>query len=111
MSDLDRELAARFRALATRDREGAPPFVVRAAVRRPSPLPAAAALAAGIVLAVAVVGRDDDSTSIAIAQAQSLSSWSAPTDGFLEPLDDTISGSSPSLTLSSVSLPDTRSLP
>jgi hypothetical protein len=53
----------------------------------------------------------DDSTSVAIARAQALSAWSAPTDEFLEPLDATISGSTPSLTLTSVTLPDTRSLP
>jgi hypothetical protein len=113
MSGADGELALGFRSLAERDRAGAPPFETRgAAARRVSPLPAVAAVAAGVMLALAVVTLyGDDSTSVAIARAQALSAWSAPTDEFLEPLDATISGSTPSLTLTSVTLPDTRSLP
>ena len=114
MSDSDRDLAARFRSLAERDRASAPPFLRASAVslHRPSPLPAAVAVAAGLVLALGVVGWvGDDSTSVAIARAQALAAWSPPTDAFLDPLGASISDSAPSLTFSSVTLPETRSTP
>ena len=114
MSESDRDLAARFRSLAESDRDQAPAFQGRRAAspRRPSSLPAALAVAAGLVLALVVVSRHgDDATSVAIARAEALSAWSAPTDAFLAPVDDSISGITPSLTLSSVTLPETRSTP
>jgi hypothetical protein len=106
----DRDL---FRSLRDDDAARAPSFAatLRAArAVRPEPvslLPALAAVAAGLVLALTVVSRvsDDGSLQAAIARAQDISSWSAPTAVFLD-LDDNLLDTTPTLTLSSVALPE-----
>ena len=106
----DRDL---FRALRDADAARAPSFAatMRAArAVRPEPaslVPALAAVAAGLVLALTVIPRvnDDGSLQAAIARAQALSAWSAPTAVFLD-TDDNLLDTTPTLTLSSVALPE-----
>jgi hypothetical protein len=110
------DLNGLFRALSAADRERAPAFAAtmrsaeaRArAPRRPSLLPAVAAVAAGTMLALSVVDRlaPEGSADVALANARDLAAWSAPTSVFLDPLDRTISASTPTLTLSSITLPE-----
>jgi|KBSSwiStaDraftv2_1062776.scaffolds.fasta_scaffold177760_2 hypothetical protein len=103
-----------FRSLRESDRNRAPSFAstIASARRAPRPvrasvLPAAAAVAAGVAIALAVVPRfgDDGSLQAAIARAREMSAWSAPTAVF-EPSDDSLLDSTPSLSLSSVPLPE-----
>lgn len=94
----DRDLQRSFDALRGADLEGAPGY--RALLRRPRATEtprstfrlAGAWAAGGLALAAAVAGvvillparRTDVPLDNAIAQAQEMSSWSAPTDTFLE---------------------------
>ena len=110
------DLSPRFRALASSDRERVPSFeaTLGAARRRPLPrerasaVPALSAVALGMILALSLVSRfgPDGSLPAAISRAEALSGWTAPTAVFLDPLDRTISDSTPTLTLSSVALPE-----
>jgi hypothetical protein len=104
-----------FRSLRESDRNRAPSFASTIASARHAPrparasvLPAAAAVAAGVAIALAVVPRfgDDGSLQAAISRAREMSAWSAPTAVFLEPPDDSLLDSTPSLSLSSVTLPE-----
>jgi hypothetical protein len=113
----DRELRVRFVALREHDAASAPHFsdvLLRFSARAPARrmrIAAIAALgAAAIVTAVALVARTrgvDRSLDAAIAQAQSLSSWTAPTDAWLTLSGLEIPNSVPTLSLSSVTLPET----
>jgi hypothetical protein len=112
----DRELRERFAALRDEDAAGAPAFseVLRGrttspATRRSRLIPVAVLAAAAVVTAVVLVkppGRGDGSIDAAIAQAKSLSSWSAPTDAWLTLSGLEIPNTVPSLSLSSVTLPE-----
>jgi hypothetical protein len=113
----DRELRVRFVALREHDAASAPDFsdvLLRLSASAPARrmrIAAIAALgAAAIVTAVALVARTrgvDRSLDAAIAQAQSLSSWTAPTDAWLTLSGLEIPNSVPTLSLSSVTLPET----
>ena len=100
-----------LRSLRDADRSTAPSFAaIRRREARPQrvhPLPALAAVAAGVVLALSVVPRvsDDGSLQAAIVRARDLASWSAPTAVFLD-VDDNLLDTTPTLTLSSVALPE-----
>ena len=98
--ELDRELLARFRALRSLDHAEAPPLEDswRAAERASASEASGAsrraagwaALAGAVAVAVAAVvlflPRTTDAPSIedSIAKAKEISSWSAPTDPFLD---------------------------
>ena len=112
----DRELRERFAALRDDDEASAPAFfdLLR---RETASAPArgrrflsvvmlgAAAVVAAVVL-VALPRGGDRSIQAAIAQAESLSSWTAPTDSWLTLSGLEIPSSVPSLSLSSVTLPE-----
>ena len=109
------EFRERFADLRDEDAAGAPPFsrvlrgrAPRPAARRPRWIPAAAlATAALTVVAIVRTSRGTDlALEEAIAQAQSLSSWAAPTDEWLTLAGLEIPDAVPSLSLSSVTLPD-----
>jgi hypothetical protein len=112
----DRELRERFAALREDDAAGAPVFSellrhrkASAAARRSRFVPVAVLGAAAVVAAVVLVAlprRADRSIDAAIAQAKSLSSWTAPTDSWMTLSGLEIPDSVPSLTLSSVTLPE-----
>jgi hypothetical protein len=120
MSDrFDRDLRERFAALREADAVGAPSFP---SVRRGRPaaprsrsiglLPAAALVATALVTAVVLMkapGRPASSADDVIAQATSLSAWTAPTDAWLKLSGLEIPSSVPSLSLSSVTLPQAAS--
>lgn len=113
----DRELRERFVALREHDAASAPGFsdllrrrTSRAPARRMRIAPIAVLGAAAIVTVVALVMWTRGvhrSLDAAIAQAQSLSSWTAPTDAWLTLSGLEIPNSVPTLSLSSVTLPET----
>lgn len=116
MNTDDRDLRELFEALRDADAARTPAMerVLRdRAVRTPSrlglwaPVAALAALAAitAIVLMRAPLGAAPSMDAV-VAQARSLSSWTAPTDDFLTLPGLEIPNSVPSLSLSSVALPD-----
>jgi hypothetical protein len=112
----DRDVRERFAALRDEDAASAPPFsgVLRGRTMG-SPLPrsrlipvtvlATAAIVTAVVL-VAIPRGADLSIDAAIVQAKSLSSWTAPTDAWLTLSGLEIPNSVPSLSLSSVALPE-----
>ena len=112
----DRELRERFAALRDEDAAGAPAFsdVLRGrttspTTRRSRLIPIAVLAAAAVVTTVVLVkppGGGDGSTEAAIAQAKALSSWTAPTDALLTLSGLEIPNTVPSLSLSSVTLPE-----
>ena len=112
----ERELREQFVALRDEDAASAPSFsgVLRgrttaSSARRSRLIPGAVLATAAIVTAVvlAVLPRGADrSLDAAIAQAKSLSSWNAPTDDWLTLSGLEIPNSVPSLSLSSVTLPE-----
>ena len=113
----DRELLERFAALRDEDAASAPSFsgslhgrTTRPPARRSRFIPVAMLATATAVTAVvlAVLPRGTDrSIDDAIAQAKSLSSWTAPTDAWLTLSGLEIPNSVPSLSMSSVALPET----
>jgi len=112
----DRDLRERFTALRDEDTAGAPPLsrVLRGREADPPARPArwisvaALVTAAALTAAVLVLRPRGAEPSIeeAIAQAQSISSWTAPTDEWLTLSGLEIPNSVPSLSLSSVTLPE-----
>jgi len=112
----DRDLRERFAELRDEDAGSAPSFsgVRRGRATSTSPrrlrfAPVAALSIAAILTAGAlvVVPRGPDrSIEAAIAQARSISSWTAPTDAWLTLSGFEIPDSVPSLTPSSVTLPE-----
>jgi len=111
----DRELREQFAALRDEDAGSAPSLarVLRGAAvappSRPSRTIAIAVLATVAVVTVALIvtpRRVEPSIEVAIAQAQSLSSWTAPTDAWLTLSGLEIPDSVPSLSPSSVTLPE-----
>jgi len=113
----DRDLRERFAELRDADAASAPAFsgLLRgrtpdSRTRRFRVVPVAVLAAAAIVTAVVLVPLrrgGDRSIESAIAQAKSLSSWTAPTDAWLTLSGLEIPSSVPSLSLSSVALPET----
>jgi len=111
----DRDLREEFAALRHEDAASAPPLscVLRGRTAAPpkhsSRLISIAALAtaAAITAVVLVKTPRGSAPSIeeAIAQAQSISSWTAPTDAWLTLSGLEIPNSVPSISLSSVTLP------
>ncbi len=116
----DRDLSERFAALRDEDAAGAPPLssVLRGREVKPASLPSrwlpatALATAAAISAIVLVLNPRGAEPSLdeAIAQAQSISSWTAPTDEWLTLSGLEIPNSVPSLSLSSVTLPETSNV-
>ena len=116
----DRDLSERFAALRDEDAAGAPPLssVLRGRQAKPAALPfrwvpaAALATAAAISAIVLVLNPRGAKPSLdeAIAQAQSISSWTAPTDEWLTLSGLEIPNSVPSLSSSSVTLPETSNV-
>ena len=112
----DLELRKRFTALRAEDEASAPSFasVVRGrtdapSVRRTRWVPVAALVSAAALTTVALLGpavRHEPSLDEAIAQAQEIDSWTAPTDEWLTLSELEIPESVPSLSLSSVTLPE-----
>ena len=112
----DRNLREKFAALRNEDAAGAPTLssVLRGREAIPPALPsrwlpvAALAAAAAVTAAVLVLNPRGAEPSLdeAIAQAQSISSWTAPTDEWLTLSGLEIPNSVPSLSLSSVTLPE-----
>lgn len=112
----DREFREQFAALRGGDAASAPSFsgVLRgrtssSPARRSRLVPVAVLVAATVVAAVVFVVLPrgaDPSIDAAIAQAKSLSSWTAPTDAWLTLSGLEIPSSVPSLSLSSVTLPE-----
>ena len=112
----DRDLRERFTVLRDEDAAGAPPLsrVLRGREAKPPTRPsrwipvAMLATAAAITAVVLVKTPRGAQPSIeeAIAQAQSISAWTAPTDEWLTLSGLEIPNSVPSLSLSSVTLPD-----
>jgi hypothetical protein len=113
----ERELREHFAALRDEDAASAPAFP--GVLRRKAPSSPArrvrfvsivvlgAAAAATAFLLVVLPRGPDRSIEAAIAQAKSLSSWTAPTDRWLTLSGLEIPDSVPSLSLSSVTLPET----
>lgn len=113
----DQDLRRRFAESRDADAAGAPSF--ESVRRRPAPsrparsvrlVSVAAAIAiAGLVAAVLMKSprNHPPSADEAIAQATTLSSWTAPTDRWLALSGLEIPSSVPSLTPSSVTLPET----
>jgi hypothetical protein len=110
----DRELRQRFAALREHDAASAPGFsdllrrrTASAPRGRMRFAPIAVGGLAAIVTAIALVHwvRGDRSIDTAIEQAKSLSSWTAPTDSWLTLSGLEIPNSVPTLSLSSVTLP------
>jgi len=112
----DRDLRERFAALRDEDAANAPSLmaVLRGRTIGPGAVRSrwipVAALASAAAVATAVLlrpgGRHETSLDEAIAQAQSISSWTAPTDAWLTLSGFEIPDSVPSLSLSSVTLPE-----
>jgi hypothetical protein len=112
----DRDLRERFAALRDEDVSSATPFarLLRGPacvppVRSVPFVPVAALAAAAAITAVALVAmprRAGSSIEAAIAQSQSISSWTAPTDTWLTLSGLEIPDSVPSLSPSSVTLPE-----
>jgi hypothetical protein len=110
------DLRERFAALRAEDAASAPSLsrvLSEAAIRprrRSSPLLTAALLATAaaftVVALVTMIRRTEPSIEVAIAQAQSLSAWTAPTDAWLTLSGFEIPDSVPSLSPSSVTLPE-----
>jgi hypothetical protein len=98
--DFDRDLAERFKTLRSEDESEAPPFADawRAAKRSSSSVAPGAsrragawvalagAVAAGVAAVVLLLPKAERPASIedSIAKAEEISSWSAPTDPFLD---------------------------
>jgi len=107
-----RDLRERFAALRDEDAAGAPPIarVLCGPAARPVRwVPVAALVTAAAMTAAVLVLRSrgaEPSIEEAIAQARSISSWTAPTDEWLTLSGLEIPNSVPSLSLSSVALPD-----
>jgi hypothetical protein len=116
----DRDLRERFAALRNEDAAGAPSLsrVLRGREASPPASPArwipvaALVTAAALTAAVLVLKPRGSEPTIeeAIAQAQSMSSWTAPTDEWLTLSGLEIPDTVPSLSLSSVTLPDEQSV-
>jgi len=115
----DRELRERFAALRDEDAASAPSLsrVLRGRTAQPPARPsrwipvtvlATAAVVTAVVLVRTLRGTGP-STEDAIAQATSLSSWTAPTDAWLTLSGFEILNSVPSLSPSSVMLPEASS--
>ena len=114
-ADDDRDLKARFAALRDEDAASAPSLAsvlhgrtVRPTANRSRWIPVAALASAAALTTVALLatgGRRETSLDEAIAAAQSIASWTAPTDAWLTLSDFEIPDSVPSLSLSSVTLP------
>jgi hypothetical protein len=112
----DLDLRERFAALRDADAAGAPPLsrvmrggASRPAARRPGWAPVAALATAAALTAIAIVRTSrapEPSLDEAIVLAQAMSSWTAPTDEWLVLSGLEIPDSVPSLSLSSVTLPD-----
>jgi hypothetical protein len=112
----DRELRERFADLREEDAANAPVLSDLLCRRRASAparrfrfVPVAVLGAAAIVAAVVLVALPrgaDRSIDAAIEQAKALSSWTAPTDSWLTLSGLEIPNSVPSLSLSSVTLPE-----
>lgn len=112
----DRELRERYQALRDEDAASAPSFSGALRGRngdftaRPSRfIPVAVLATAAVVTAVVLVRFPlgaDPSVETAIAQAKSLSSWTAPTDDWMTLSCLEIPNAVPSLSLSSVTLPE-----
>ena len=115
MTHDDRELRERFGALRDDDASSAPSFarlvdrgrsVPRALVFQPLPL--ALLMVTALVTAIVLVRsprRMMPSADESIAQARLLSAWTAPTDAWLTSSGLEIPNSVPTLSLSSVTLP------
>ena len=113
----DRDFRERFAALRDEDAASAPPFSgvlygrrMSSPARRSRLIPVAVLAAAAVVTAVVLVEpprRGDGSIEAVIAQAKALSSWTAPTDALLTLSGLEIPNAVPSLSLSSVTLPET----
>ena len=120
-SNDDRELRERFAALRDEDAASTPSLsgVLRGRLgkgpARPSRwIPVAVLAAAAVVTTVVVVSMPQNmkpSIEVAIAQAQSISSWTAPTDEWLTLSGLEIPNTVPSLSLSSVTLPEASTAP
>jgi hypothetical protein len=112
----DRDLRARFAALRNEDAAGAPPLLRVLRGRDATPLartprwfPVAALVTAAALTAVVLVLKSrgaEPTIEEAIAQAASISSWTAPTDDWLTLSGLEIPNTVPSLSLSSVTLPE-----
>jgi len=112
----DRDLSERFTVLRDEDAAGAPPLsrVLRGREAKPPAhparwIPVAALVTAAALTAVVLVLKPrgaEPTIEEAIAQAQSISSWTAPTDEWLTLSGLEIPNSVPSLSLSSVTLPE-----
>ncbi len=109
----DRDLRELFQLMRDDDAAATPPFQRFLHVsRHPRPTrwaPAAGLAAAAMIAAIVFVATRRDGTissDEAIAQAKSLSSWTAPTDAWLKLPGLEIPSSVPSLSLSSVPLPE-----
>jgi len=108
----DQDLRKRFAALRDEDAAGAPPMarvLQGPAVRPVRWVPVAALVTAAALTAAVLVLKPrgaEPTIEEAIAQAQSISSWTAPTDEWLTLSGLEIPNSVPSLSLSSVTLPE-----
>ncbi len=112
----DRDLRERFAALRDEDAAGAPPLtrVLRGRAARSDArpfrwIPVAVLGTAAVLTTVVLVNtprRAELSIDEAIAEAQSIESWTAPTDEWLTLSGLEIPNSVPSLTFSSVALPE-----
>lgn len=112
----DRDLRERFAVLRHEDAAGAPPLtrVLRGRAARPDArpfrwIPVAVLGTAAVLTTVVLVNtprRAELSIDEAIAEAQSIESWTAPTDEWLTLSGLEIPNSVPSLTFSSVALPE-----
>ncbi len=112
----DRDLRERFAALRDEDAAGSPPLarVLRGRAARPDArpfrwIPVAVLGTAAVLTTVVLVNtprRAELSIDEAIAEAQSIESWTAPTDEWLTLSGLEIPNSVPSLTFSSVALPE-----
>jgi hypothetical protein len=112
----DRDLRERFAALRDEDAASVPSLatVLHGRTGRPRtsrvPWIPVAALASAAALTTVVLlapgGRHETSLDEAIEQAQSIASWTAPTDAWLTLSGFEIPSSVPSLSLSSVTLPE-----
>ena len=113
----DLDLRERFAALRAGDAANAPSLASLLRARTDGPgvsrarwIPVAALVSAAALTTVALLGpavRYEPSPDDAIAQAQELGSWTAPTDEWLTLSGLEIPDSVPSLSLSSVTLPET----
>jgi hypothetical protein len=112
----DTDLRERFAALRDEDAASAPPLsrMLHSPAVTPRPrsfrfIPVALLATAAVVTSVVLVTmsrKEEPSIQVAIAQAQSISSWTAPTDSWLNLSGLEIPDSIPSLSPSSVTLPE-----